>query len=485
LTRAEAIGLAALTLVGAALRFATLDLQSFDFDEAITVGPVLGGSFDAMLDTIPATESTPPLYYVLAWLWTQVFGLGEVGARSLSALFGTVLVPVAYGAARELGGRRAGLIAAALVAVNPQLIFYSQEARAYSLLALLATLSFWAFLVARRDPGRRGLVLWALASVAAVLTHYFAAFVVVPEAIWLLAVRRPRLPVALACLPVAAAGAALVPLALRQSDGRTDWISDFSLGERLRGAVKMSLTGEYDPTSNWQLGLLGLVLVAAMAVTLRRADARERRGTALALGLGALVFAIPLAIDLTARELLTAKNVILAVPLLAIGIACALGARRAGTVGAAAAALVCAACVAIAVATMAEPRLRRPDYRAIAETLGPPPPPPAVGVYTLYHGSEPLARYLPGATVTPPEGAAVSELELMLPLGRSDGHDPARPETPPAPAGFTLVEREDHPTFTRVRYRAPEPVTVSADGLAPLAPGSPTFPSALLVWPAG
>jgi hypothetical protein len=38
-----ALGLVALTALGAALRFATLDLQSFDFDEAITVGPVLGG----------------------------------------------------------------------------------------------------------------------------------------------------------------------------------------------------------------------------------------------------------------------------------------------------------------------------------------------------------------------------------------------------------------------------------------------------------
>jgi mannosyltransferase len=477
----SALVLTGLTLLGAALRFATLDLQSFDFDEAITVGPVLGGSFDAMLDTIPKTESTPPLYYVLAWLWTQAFGLGEVGVRSLSALLGTALVPVTYGAARELGGRRAGLIAAALVAVSPQLIFYSQEARAYSLLALLATLSFWAFLVARRDPGARGLILWALASAAALLTHYFAAFLVVPEAIWLLAVRRPRLPVALAALPVAAVGAALVPLAVRQADGRTDWISDFSLGERLRGAVKMSLTGEYDPTSNWQLGLLGLVLVAAMAVALQRADTRERRGAALALGLGAIVFAIPLAIDLTARELLTAKNMILAVPLLSIGVACALGARRAGAIGAAAAALVGAACLAITVVTMAEPRLRRPDYRAIAETLG--RPAPGVGVFTLYHGSEPLARYLPGATVVPE--ASVSELELVVPLGRADGDDPARPETPAPPAGFELEGREDHPTFTRVRYRARDQVTVSAAGLAPLAPASPTFPSALLVWPAG
>src|SRR5919199_1265062 len=93
--------LIALTLAGAALRFATLDLQSFWYDEAVTVG-IVRLDFGAILDHIPKSESTPPLYYVLAWLWTRVFGSGEVGIRSLSALLGTLAIPVFYLAAREL-----------------------------------------------------------------------------------------------------------------------------------------------------------------------------------------------------------------------------------------------------------------------------------------------------------------------------------------------------------------------------------------------
>lgn len=472
----------ALTLLGAALRFATLDFQSFDFDEAITVGPVLGGSFDAMLDAIPANESTPPLYYVLAWAWTQAFGLGEIGVRSLSAVFGTALIPVAFGAARELAGRRAGLIAAVLVAVNPQLIYYSQEARAYSLLALMATLSFWAFVVATRDAGRRSLVLWALASAAALLTHYFAAFLVIPEAVWLVAARRPRLPPALAAAAVAAVGLALVPLANSQSDGRTDWISDFSLSERLRGAVKSLLTGEYDPTSNWQLALLALAVGAALFAGLRRARERDRRAVAIALGLGALGFAIPLAIDVAARDLLTAKNVIFTIPLFAIGVGCGLAARGAGRLGLAAAGLLCAASLAIVAITTAEPRLQRPDYRGIAEDLG--RPAPSTGVLTPYLGSQPLARYIPGAVIAGPEGASVTRLELVAPVGRADADDPVRPETPPPPAGFTLTRRREPETFTRITYSAPEPVAVSAPGLAGLSPSTPTFPPVLLVFPA-
>jgi hypothetical protein len=245
----------------------------------------------------------------------------------------------------------------------------------------------------------------------------------------------------------------------------------------------MSLTGEYDPTSNLQLALLGLVLVAGMVVALRRSDARERRGTLVALGLAAGVLALPLAVDVVGREILTAKNLIPAVPLAAIGIACALGARRAGGVGVATAAFVATACLAITVATLAEPRLHRPDYRGIAEALG--RPDPSTGVVTPYHGSTPVAHYAPGVVMAAPEGTRITQLVVAVPLGRADGDDPERPATPPPPQGFDLVGREDHDTFTRVSYRAAEPATLTTPGLSSLVPGTPTFPPVLLVWPPG
>ena len=43
--------------------------------------------------SIPRMEGNPPLYYVLAWLWAKVFGTGEVGLRSLSAVCGTAICP--------------------------------------------------------------------------------------------------------------------------------------------------------------------------------------------------------------------------------------------------------------------------------------------------------------------------------------------------------------------------------------------------------
>ena len=114
--------------------------------------------------TVPSSEATPPLYYVLAWVWTKLFGSGAVGIRSLSAVFGTVTIPVAWWAGRTLVARAAGLGAAALVAFSPYMVWYSQEARAYALLVLLCGISLALFAQALRRPESRWLAWWAVAS---------------------------------------------------------------------------------------------------------------------------------------------------------------------------------------------------------------------------------------------------------------------------------------------------------------------------------
>src|SRR5205085_510379 len=105
--------------------------------------------------------------------WAKLFGTGESGLRALSALFGTLTVPVAYAIARDVASRKAGLIAAALVAASPWMIWYSQEARAYALVALLVAIGVWLFLralpkqslVGYDAPAERFLALVAIALV--------------------------------------------------------------------------------------------------------------------------------------------------------------------------------------------------------------------------------------------------------------------------------------------------------------------------------
>jgi ATP dependent DNA ligase-like protein len=154
---------------------------------------------------------------------------------------------------------------------------------------------------------------------------------------------------------------------------------------------------------------------------------------------------------------------------------------RAAPVGPALAGIACVALAAITISAMTDVRLRREDYRGVAAALG--RPAPDVGVLTPYHGSAPLAVYIPGAVRVGDAGVSVRELELVQPLRRGDSEGPARPATPPPPPGFRPAGRDDRPTFTSIRYRAERPVRVTPAALAPLAPGTATFPPVLLVWP--
>ncbi len=121
----------------------------------ITAGRVISGSFAHMLHEVKVSESNPPLYYALAWGWAKLFGNAEFGLRSLTALFGAATIPAAYLAARELASRRTGLIAAAIVAVNPVLIWYSQEARSYAVLIFFCALSLAFFARSLRTRNSR------------------------------------------------------------------------------------------------------------------------------------------------------------------------------------------------------------------------------------------------------------------------------------------------------------------------------------------
>ena len=98
-----AAALAGVMVLASALRFATLDVQSFWLDEGYTLAIMRRCPSVGCCPLSRDTESTPPLYYLLAWAWSKVFGLGEVGLRSLSALCGTVTVAISYLLARRVG----------------------------------------------------------------------------------------------------------------------------------------------------------------------------------------------------------------------------------------------------------------------------------------------------------------------------------------------------------------------------------------------
>jgi hypothetical protein len=95
---------------------------------------------------------------------------------------GVLLVPLAYQLARLTLGRTTGIIAAALVAINPFLIWHAQDGRMYSLMAMLSAASIWLALCLLQDRAtwKTGLAYWAI-TLLALLTHYFAWWVLLTE----------------------------------------------------------------------------------------------------------------------------------------------------------------------------------------------------------------------------------------------------------------------------------------------------------------
>jgi uncharacterized membrane protein len=438
---------AALTAAGAALRFSTLDLQSFWHDEAVTVGRILDPSLFTTLDHVPGSEATPPLYYALAWGWTKVFGAGEVGIRSLSAVVGTATIPVAWWAGRELVSRAAGVAAAALVAFSPYMVWYSQEARAYALLVLLCGVSLGLFArVLRRGEGR-WFAWWALVAALALLTHYFAVFVVLPELVllaWLLPERR-RVAAA-AGVVVGAVGLALVPLAVHQADqGHDGWIERIALSTRLRDTVKQFVLGYSGSPARALSVVAGIALVIAAALALWHG--RSRRGFVLAAGVGVAALAIPLAAKVVGVDYVYPRNMIGAwVPLaVALGAAAAAPKREWSAAGAVAIAAVCACFIALVVAVDTDTKLQRADWRGAAAALGPAREPRAIVVPAI--GDDPMSYYARAARLQH-GSATVSEIDVLWFAGAPRTDDRA------VPAGFRQTERRTIGRFRLVRYRA-------------------------------
>jgi mannosyltransferase len=221
-------------LLALGLRLYRIEGQSLWNDEGTSVA-LAARSLEAITASA-ANDIHPPLYYYLLHLWIALFGNSELAARSLSALFGTLLVLLTFALGRlciELPGSEqannpVGLLAALFAAISPFQIHYSQEARMYALSAFMGALSMYAFVrllgnwqaeaVGGNPPqtqravfrhftapvwgsnGHRYGMMLAYVAIACLLlyTHYFAASLIVAQNIaflgwWLLLYRQQAL----------------------------------------------------------------------------------------------------------------------------------------------------------------------------------------------------------------------------------------------------------------------------------------------------
>jgi len=180
-----------LTVLGIFFRFYNLGFNSLWLDEAATVSFSLH-SFTEIWQVTAGGEFNPPLFH-----WAEHFmlmlGNNEVILRFLPALLGVLTIPLFYLVGKEFFDRNVGIIAAAGCAFSPFLIYYSQEARAYSMMLFFVALATLFFLKGLKSGRLLDWGLFGVFSALAFWTHFYAFVMIVSLVLYALIVWAPHI----------------------------------------------------------------------------------------------------------------------------------------------------------------------------------------------------------------------------------------------------------------------------------------------------
>jgi cellulose synthase (UDP-forming) len=163
------------TLIGAAIRLAVT--RGLSLDE-IRTAELARLSFGGLITRLAHAGVQPPLHPVLEWLVVRLAGDGDFALRIPSLLAGVALIPVAAWLAEDLFDRRTAIAAALFAAVAPALVWYSQQASGYALVALFGTLAVIGAARAIRRGHAADWVLHVLAASLAVWSDWSGVFIV-------------------------------------------------------------------------------------------------------------------------------------------------------------------------------------------------------------------------------------------------------------------------------------------------------------------
>lgn len=179
----------AIILLGLALRLYRLGAQSLWLDEAFSLW---AASFPMhlSLQILVGDAVHPPLFYLQLRL-AMLAGQDEFFLRLPTAFFGVAAIPLIYVVGRRFFGVGAGLLAALLLSLSPLHVWYSQEARMYTMSAFLALLCMYFFLrvaggLSRATPYWKDWFALGLCSALAYITHYFTLFLPLAQLVFII-----------------------------------------------------------------------------------------------------------------------------------------------------------------------------------------------------------------------------------------------------------------------------------------------------------
>ncbi|HBY73929.1 MAG TPA: hypothetical protein DEG44_04545 [Candidatus Kerfeldbacteria bacterium] len=238
-------------VVAAVLRGSGLTSRDFWYDEAFT-GVAIKQSWHSMMSVL-ISDTHPPLYYFLVKIFAAPFNYSVVGIRLFSVLCGVVAVWAVYRLARHLFSSRVAWYAAAITALSPFAIQYSQEARMYSLLAVLILLATDWFMTGLKTKQTKYFVYWGIFTGLSFLTHYISLFFAVLFYVVYLIWKKPThwknfLPSGQLLIGYGIAGVIFLPWLpqfihqLNRSGANLNWVASAHLGD-IAATIQMFLFG--------------------------------------------------------------------------------------------------------------------------------------------------------------------------------------------------------------------------------------------------
>lgn len=162
----------AILALGFGLRLYRLDAQSFWFDEACSAA-IAKGTFVQIVSN-RFLDVHPPLYYLVLHSW-QAISDSDFALRLLSAMWGTAAIGSMYALGKATFDPRVGLGAATITCLSPYAVYYSQEARMYSLLLLLSSMMLLTYHRMLHTRSRRWWLAYTVCVVSSLYVQYVSA----------------------------------------------------------------------------------------------------------------------------------------------------------------------------------------------------------------------------------------------------------------------------------------------------------------------
>lgn len=152
--------------------------EQYWFDEVLsTYISRYNESIGNLIRFLQIGEYHPPLYYIIMFYWTRIFGIAEIATRSFSLIFGLATLPLFYAFSRKLFSKKVSELALFFLAINALHIEYSIEARPYTFFTFIGLLSAYVFVLLIKNRSRLLWLWFILLNIMGLYIHYSYSFI--------------------------------------------------------------------------------------------------------------------------------------------------------------------------------------------------------------------------------------------------------------------------------------------------------------------